>query len=46
LLSRPLAWNQAGYFVQYFWENTETGIITFEDAEIRARLRPREQGRI
>jgi hypothetical protein len=40
------AWNQSGDFAQYFWKNTDNGIITFEDAEIRALLRPREQGRI
>jgi hypothetical protein len=37
------AWNAAGKHVEYFWKNTDNGIRTFQDAEIRTLLRPREQ---
>ena len=39
-----VAWNRVGDCVQYFWRNTDNGICTFEDDEIRKRLRPREGG--
>jgi hypothetical protein len=39
------AWNSAAHeHVEYFWKNTENGITTFQDDEIRARLRQRQQG--
>jgi hypothetical protein len=38
------AWNRAGKNVEYFWRNSDNGISTFQDAEIRALLHPREQG--
>jgi hypothetical protein len=38
------AWNRAGRHVEYFWKNTDNGIRTFQDDEIRERLRPRGQG--
>ena len=34
------AWNRAGKHVEYFWRNSDNGISTFQDAEIRALLRP------
>ena len=37
------AWNRAGDHVQYFWKNTDNGIRTFQDDEIRQRLLPRKQ---
>ena len=40
------AWNRAGDYEQYFWKNTDNGICTFEDPEIRGWLNPREQGRV
>jgi hypothetical protein len=39
------AWNRAGRDVEYFWKNSDNGICTFEDAEIRTWLHPQEQGR-
>jgi hypothetical protein len=36
------AWNRAGEHVEYFWKNTDDGISTFQDNEIRARLRSRQ----
>jgi hypothetical protein len=39
------AWNAAERkYAEYFWRNTESGICTFQDAEIRALLHPRGQG--
>jgi len=39
------AWNAAANKnAEYFWRNTENGIRTFQDDEIRALLRPRGQG--
>lgn len=36
------AWNKAGgNYAEYFWSNAESGIRTFQDEEIRGRLRPR-----
>jgi hypothetical protein len=35
------AWNRAGGHVEYFWKNTDNGIRTFQDDEIRAGLHPR-----
>jgi hypothetical protein len=35
------AWNRASYHVEYFWRNTDNEIRTFQDAEIRVRLRPK-----
>jgi hypothetical protein len=40
------AWNRAGHHVEYFWNNIDSGICTFEDDRIRALLRPREPGRV
>ena len=38
------AWNRAGgRYAEYFWRNTENGIRTFHDDEIRGRLDPRKQ---
>jgi hypothetical protein len=38
------AWNaDTGNHVEYFWKNTDNGIRTFQDDEIRERLRPRGQ---
>ena len=37
------AWNKAGRHVEYFWKNTDSGIRTFQDDEIRLLLHPREQ---
>jgi hypothetical protein len=38
------AWNAAANrFAEYFWKNTDNGIRTFEDDQIRVLLRPREQ---
>jgi hypothetical protein len=38
------AWNAAGRrYAEYFWKNTDKGITTFQDDEIRAFLHPREQ---
>ena len=39
------AWNRAGEHVGYFWKNTDDGIRTFEDEQIRALLNPRQQVR-
>lgn len=40
------AWNGAeSKYAEYFWRNTEKDICTFQDAEIRALLRPRGQER-
>jgi hypothetical protein len=39
-------WNAAASkYAEYFWRNAENGICTFQDAEIRALLRPRGQER-
>lgn len=35
------AWNRAGDYVGYFWNNRNCGICTFQDGEIRRSLRPR-----
>jgi len=35
------AWNNGGRYVEYFWNNVDNGIRTFEDAAIIARLHPR-----
>lgn len=38
------AWNSAApQHVEYFWKNTDHGIMTFQDKEISAGLRPRQQ---
>jgi hypothetical protein len=38
------AWNDAAQeYAEYFWKNTDHGITTFQDEEIRAGLRPRQQ---
>jgi hypothetical protein len=37
------AWNRAAKHVNYFWKNTDNGIRTFEDDQIRALLNPRQQ---
>ncbi len=38
------AWNGAGpEHAEYFWENTDYGIATFQDDEIHAGLRPRQK---
>jgi hypothetical protein len=38
------AWNEAASkYAEYFWKNTDNGITTFQDDEIRAQLRPRNQ---
>jgi hypothetical protein len=37
------AWNRAGNHVEYFWRNADSDIRTFQDDEIRPRLRPRSQ---
>jgi hypothetical protein len=38
------AWNAAeSRHADYFWMNAESGVRTFQDDEIRARLRPRER---
>jgi hypothetical protein len=38
------AWNAAAReHAEYFWKNTENGITTFQDDEIRARLRRRHE---
>jgi hypothetical protein len=38
------AWNSAAQeHAEYFWKNTDNGITTFQDGEIRAGLRPRQQ---
>ena len=35
------AWNAAARkHAEYFWKNLDNGIRTFQDDEIRARLRP------
>jgi hypothetical protein len=40
------AWNGAEpKHAEYFWKNTDYGITTFQDHEIRAGLRPRQQER-
>ena len=40
------AWNgAASTHAEYFWKNLDSGIRTFQDDEIRARLRPRGQER-
>ena len=37
------AWNgAASKHAEYFWKNIDNGIRTFQDDEIRARMRPRE----
>lgn len=33
------AWNAAGEHVSYFWNNVDSGISTFQDDEIRPRLK-------
>lgn len=39
------AWNGATpEHAEYFWKNTDHGVATFQDDEIRAALRPRQQG--
>jgi hypothetical protein len=38
------AWNAAGDHVEYFWRNTDCGIRTFQDDEIRELLHPRGWG--
>lgn len=35
------AWNSAGSHAEYFWKNTDSGIRTFQDEEIRELLHPR-----
>jgi hypothetical protein len=40
------AWNRAGEHVGYFWKNTNNGIRTFEDDQLRAILNPRLQARV
>lgn len=35
------AWNVAGDHVEYFWRNSDCGIRTFQDDEIRELLHPR-----
>jgi hypothetical protein len=41
------AWNNAcREFVEYFWNNIDNGICTFEDEEIRVLLKPRSQSSI
>ena len=38
------AWNAVtSKYAEYFWKNLDNGIHTFQDDEIRARLRPRGQ---
>ena len=38
------AWNSAAQeHAEYFWKNIDNGITTFQDDEIRAGLRPRQQ---
>lgn len=38
------AWNRAAQeHTEYFWNNLDHGIGTFQDEEIRAKLRPRKQ---
>jgi hypothetical protein len=37
------AWNVAGQHARYFWNNSDNGITTFQDDEIRALLHPRDQ---
>lgn len=37
------AWNRAGDYVEYFWNNRDWGICTFQDGEICQWLRPRGQ---
>ena len=38
------AWNAtASKHAEYFWKNTDSGIRTFQDDEIRPRRRPRSQ---
>ena len=40
------AWNDAApEHAEYFWKNTDHGITTFQDDEIRAGLHPRQQER-
>lgn len=40
------AWNGAApEHAEYFWKNNDNGITTFQDQEIRAGLRPRQQER-
>ncbi|MBZ5506057.1 MAG: hypothetical protein LAO78_11270 [Acidobacteriia bacterium] len=40
------AWNSAAQeHAEYFWKNIDHGITTFQDDEIRAGLRPRQQER-
>jgi len=41
------AWNAAAReHAEYFWKNTDNGITTFQDDEIRAQLRPRDLGAV
>jgi hypothetical protein len=40
------AWNRAGHHVEYFWNNIDNEIRTFEDDQIRALLHPWEQARV
>jgi len=35
------AWNSAGSHSEYFWKNTDSGIRTFQDDQIRELLHPR-----
>jgi hypothetical protein len=38
------AWNDAAReYAEYFWNNIDSGIRTFQDDEIRTRLRPRDR---
>ncbi len=38
------AWNEAQLeYSEYFWKNTDNGIATFQDDEIRAGLKPRRR---
>ena len=40
------AWNYAApRHAEYFWKNSDHGITTFQDDEIRARLHPRQHGK-
>jgi hypothetical protein len=38
------AWNAAASeHAEYFWKNTDSGIRTFQDSEIRVLLNPRQK---
>jgi hypothetical protein len=37
------AWNRAGDYVEYSWKNRDWGICTFQDDQIRLRLRRQVQ---